>query len=287
MSDCAEEEHVTTFQGRASALMSQTVQLFGAVAPPPTPYQSTYLPAIGPVSKWDCCDCGLWMLQCSVLEIQRQNDEGNISPLTPQAFSDPNTLPAGAQLVRRSQLKLRVTAGVGTANRRFDMDVGQSLEINADKVCVDWLAPTNFYEVPTFPVGTLFPVPAPPTRSGFVIDVWLGVSLVRLEEAVGDNEVTLTTHLFVPANTLGVIQVPPFATKVTVYQDPTLGASAGIWQMLYGDPVVVGTIPHGAIPFIPGARKSEPDIDLADTTHLQTDLDNADRFFTMRWTIRP
>jgi hypothetical protein len=158
------------------------------------------------------------------------------------------------------------------------------LELNADRVCVDWLGPVNMYDVSDITPGMVPPARGP----GFVVDEWLGISLVRMEESVGSNTVTLTTHIFVPAGTQGVITVPPFATEVTVYQDPTLGAAAVSWTMMYGNPTILGNvIPIGVIPFIAGARKSMENIELPDVTHIQTDADNSDRFFTMRWTIRP
>lgn len=278
-------EHEHPLQGRAEPLFAMSVQLFGLVASPPTPYQSTYLPFIYGSEKWNACGCGLWTIQSTAIEAQREADEATaFSPLPNLAVFEPSMLPAGAVLTRRTQMKLRITAGFGAANRRFDIDAGQTLELNADRVCVQWLAPVNFYVVNDFTPGV-----APPTRGpGFVLDEWLGVSLARMENSVGSNEATLTTHVFVPASTQVTIDVPPFAREVTVYQDPTLGTAAVQWTMLYGNPATLGNvIPHGTIPFLAGARKTVDGIVLPDTTHIQTDAALADRFFTMRWTIRP
>jgi hypothetical protein len=257
--------------------------LFGSIADPASP--DGYFPIARIVGNWQPhgldCGCGLWMVQSSVVEILRSSEGSNPLPLT--SFGDGIALPAGAVRVRgRSQVKLWVSAEVSTINRQWFQDVGQTIEVNADCVCLGYGVPNNFVEITPLNENSTTLI-----REGLVVDVWLSVAITRLEAPVGDNEVCFTNNLFVPANTQRSIAVPPFAREVTIYQT-TAGAASALWTQWYGDPLVVaGSVQAGALPWLAGQRRTEQESVIPDVTHLLTDMDAADRFFTLRWVIRP
>lgn len=235
--------------------------------------------------------CGhLFLISTTATEIQRSG-QGNIGPLTAAAFQDNAPIPATAsRTLNRTQLKCAITANVGSGRRRFFMDFAQSIELNAISVCVDWMAPANFVEPPVVLTNGTNVLPVP-VRNGaaLVVDAQIGIEVAELESSSGNaSECTFTTNLIVAADTQPTIPIPPFARAVTIFQT-TAGASSTMWTQWYGDPAVVGSaVQAGALPFIPAQRKTEPEIDLPNTTHLQTDLDAlAARFYTLRWTIRP
>jgi hypothetical protein len=235
--------------------------------------------------------CGhLFLISTTATEIQRSG-AGNIGPLAAAAFQDSAPLPATAsRTLNRTQLKCAVTAQVGSGRRRFFMDFAQSIELNALSICVDWVAPGNFVEPPVVLTNGTNPLPVP-VRNGaaLVVDAQIGIEIAELESSSGNaSQCNFTTNLAVAANTQATIAIPPFARALTIYQT-SAGAASTIWSQWYGDPAVVASaVEVGSLPFIPGQRKTEPEIDLPNSTHLRTDLDAlAARFYTLRWTIRP
>ena len=275
------------------SMEGRSLRLFGQLAVTPVdaaaPIINAYDTSVGTWRPQRACaelGCGVWMLQSSVIEILRSAAEATIAPIgSVGAFGPGNILPAGATRVRgRSQVKLRVNAEASTINRQWDQDVGQTLEVNADSVCVEYLVPSNFVEITSTNQNSTTIL-----RSGLVLDVWLSISLNRLESpiGIGDGTVTLTDNLQVPANTQGTIRIPPFAIAVTIYQTTGGGASAA-WTQWYGDPAVTaGSIAVGQLPFIAGARRTQQESVLPNATHLQTDMDAANRAYILAWTIRP
>lgn len=211
-----------------------------------------------------------------------------VTPLTGQQIITGDALPVGAlRLQNRSQLKVRVGINRGTMQHRFLMDMNQQIELHAVSVAIDIVGPADLIEVTMDRSNTGgTSVPAAPTRAGLVLDALVGQTITRVEAPTGLREVTLTENVHVAANTQEVLEVPPYVTDLTVYQS-SIGAAETSWEMHYGDPTV-GSVEAGTIPFITGARKSEPLIEFPNVTHLRTgiDVDNG-RFFTMRWTIRP
>lgn len=268
--------------------------LFGSVAPLEEFPQLSYLPIPeGGTGWWPKCPdaqpCAItWLVSLTGLELQRNSEDAvPLAPLDESLFHFPNALPAGVSRSRQTQLKAVITANVGSGERRFFCDLNQSIELQAGSVSVDWMAPSNaansFVNAGT---ANVRPIPVP-TRIGFVVDALVGVEVARIEDPIGLRDVHFTNHLIVAADTRGTIVVPPFATKLTIYQAATLGSASTQWEMHYGDPAILTSIEHGTIPFIPGARKTEPEIDLGDVEFLRTDQDDENRFFTLRWTIRP
>ena len=210
-------------------------------------------------------------------DLIRVSDEIPIGALPISAF---DLAPAGAVLTQRSQLKFQIDAYLDSGKRTFQADAGQTFHVEATRVQVSWLAPTNFVEVNDATAS------AAGTRTGMVLDSLMGASVAATESSVGDDEVVYTTHLFVPANTQPAIAIPPFADRVTIYQN-TGGAASVLWTQHYGDPAVA-SIEASTLPWIPGGRRTHPESVMHDATHLQPDLDpdNA-RFYTLRWSIRP
>jgi hypothetical protein len=226
-----------------------------------------------------CGGCArTWGVTLTGREIQRFSAETPLAPIGENDFDNP---PAGSLSVPRSQLKFRITADLGWSGlRRFFADAGQSFEVHANRVCIEWFAPAAFQLAGQNLSAGLTPV------TGFVVDARIGAEAAIVETAIGLRDVTFTTHLFVPATATGTLIVPAYAQEVTIYQTGA-GAAATQWMQTYGI-APVGPIDIAAIPFIAGARKTEPQIVLPDATHFRTDIDAAnDRFFTLRWTIRP
>lgn len=274
------------FQGRLRQLQGKTLHLFGSIFNPAGPTGAGYIAPTRLIGYWrspcDCVGCGTYTIASGVMELLRSSDVG-LSPLPFDSFGENNTLPAATTRARgRSQIKLRVSAEIGTTWRQFFMDVGQTVEVNAECVCVDYLVPENMYEVYDRPDQEPLP-----TREGLVIDAQLSVGISRLEETVGATEAIFTTNIFVPLNTQPTIAVPPYAREVTVYQT-TPGGAAALWTQWYGDPnVTVGSVQAGVLPWLAGQRRTQQESVIPDVTHLEVDQDASDRFFTLRWVIRP
>lgn len=228
----------------------------------------------------------LMLLTVDAIEVIRVAGEP-VTPLTGQQILTGSALPAGAlRIQNRSQLKVRVSINRGTMQHRFLMDMNQQIEFHAVSVGIDIVGASNLVEV-NMDRSSLGPsVPAAPLRAGLVIDELVGQTVARIEAPTGLRDVIFTENVFVAANTREVLEVPPYATDLTVYQS-SIGAAETVWEMHYGDPTV-GSVEAGTIPWIVGARKSEPLIEFPNVTHLRTgiDVDNG-RFFTLRWTIRP
>jgi hypothetical protein len=272
--------------GRARPYEGRGVHLFGTLASPSS--STGFLQPTKRIGRWaqrgagDCC--GLWMIETTIVEIIRGVSEIPLTPLPDIDFGNGVPLPTGAVRVRnRGQLKLVVNAEMAASDREFFMDTNQTLEVSASCICGEYFVPENFVDVTQFTAAELAAVPA---VTGLVVDAMLYVAFTRLEQSVGDRECTYTTHLHVPADTSGVIPIPPFATEVTIYQD-TQGAASAQWTQWIGDPSVGLPLQIGTIPWVLGQRKTLEEIVLPDATHLQTDQDVDQRFFTMRWTIRP
>jgi hypothetical protein len=277
------------FSGRIRPLAGKTIRLFGSIFNPASP--DGYIAPDRIVGEWqhhirDDCECGAVVIQTSVTEILRSSTEpAALTPLPLVAYASPNSnLPAGAtRAVGRSQVKLRLSAEISTIGRQWFQDAGQTIEVLADCVSVSYFAPSNFVEI-TAANETSTTIQA----HGLVIDTQISVSICRLEQSIGIPSVAYTQNLFVPAESSLTIAVPPFATEVLIYEN-ALGAASTAWTQWYADPAVTaGAVQAGLLPFIPGQRRTQQETLIPDVTHLQTDADlNADRFFTLLWTVRP
>lgn len=256
--------------------------LFGSVATP-TASQQDYQSVALSVSHRDGKVAGyrgegrIYVVSLTGRDLIRVSDEVPIGALPLEAFDAP---PAGAQVVQRSQLKFEISAYLDSGVRTFRADAGQSFHVEAVRVQASWLAPANFVEVYGANLA------ASGTRTGMVIDSQLGCSIAATESSVGDDEIVYTTHLYAPANTQPAAAIPAFADRVTIYQADT-GAASVLWTQHYGDPAIA-SLQACTLPWIGGARRTQPESVMHDATHLQPDLDvDNDRFFTLRWSIRP
>lgn len=271
-----------TIHGRASnhAFKGPT-HLWGQVATLVATPQATYQSFVPINTALDACDHGLWQITTTAVEYMRSSGDG-LNPLPDAAYSDP--LVAGAfanNRTTRTQIKIRVRADDGVGLRQFAMDANQSLCIVAKRLCVDWLVPPGTRDVTNLDTsGSSFEL------TEWVLDSFVGVSLTRAESPPGNaNTATLTTHQFVTGTTVANIQIPDYATEVTVYQT-SAGSAATTWQQHYGNPAVA-SFEIGMLPFTGGARRTQPLQLLPDASFLRTDTDAADRFFTLVWSIRP
>lgn len=258
--------------------------LFGSVATP-TPTAIDYQAFTQEQSHREVCiansHCArTWVVSLTGRELQRTASESILSPLPLTAFDRP---PAGSSYAARTQLKFGISAQLDSGLRHFFADANQSFEVQANRVCISWLAPANFVEV------TDTVVPPDRLRSGFVVDALLGASAAAIEAPLSNATFSYTTHMYVPLGTRVVQAIPPFACELTIYQSATLGNAAVMFEQLYGDPnIPITAIECGAIPFIVGQRRTQQEQLIADATHIRSDIEpNADRWFTLRWTIRP
>lgn len=246
----------------------------------PSAWAGFAIPFIESETVLDDCDHGLWQVTTSVTEYLRSAQEGTLNPLQEQALNDP-ALGLPANFSRRSQIKLRIQCSDGVSKRQLDMDMNQSVMVVARKLCASWLYPAGTIDVTGLQTeGAAF------SRSGFVLDSFVGVSFTRCEEALGTETAIFTTHLFVAAGAQGVAPIPAYARSVTIYQAASIGNASVMWTQTYGNPSVA-SIEIGALPFIAGARKTQPEEIVPDAQFLRSDIDNADRFFTLVWSIRP
>ncbi len=279
------EKPIDFLGGRSIPLESRILHLWGSVAPG-AGLQSQYVDATregGIANQCREAHGGLWQITTTAKEYRRSG-EGPFLPLPDNAISQ---VPAGvAPFTLRTQVQLRVSANDGVDTREFDMDANQSITIvAAANVCVKWLGPAGMLDVLNLP-NNQRELPL----SGMVIDAFLGVAVSRIEESPGDNStVLLTRHLFVPDQTRASIAIPAYASEVTIYQEPTLGTASTMWTQTYGDPNGgSGFMSIGALPFIPGQRRTQQQSILPNASHLWTDIDpDFDRFYTLVWTIRP
>lgn len=271
--------------GRSRVSGSQAYHLWGSVAPG-AGTQETYSAIGSNAQVFHGChfDGGLWQVTTTCNEYVRVDGEGSLSPLNDTALT---VTPAGVDPGHpQSQLSLRITADDGVDKRQFEIDANQSITIVAQMVCVDWVGPSGMVDVQNLTAAQL----APLTRTGMVLDSFLGVSLSRIEATPGSNSsAVLTRTIFVPRDTRASVVVPRYAKSVTIYQEPLLGVASVMWTMTYGDPNgVSGFMTVGSLPFIPGQRRTQPGSDLPNVSHLWTDIDAAnDRFFLLRYTIQP
>lgn len=277
-------EGISDLGGRAAESCAQRrAHLWGTVATDDdSPWASFAIPFIESETVLDDCDHGLWQVTTSVTEYLRSAGEGTLNPLQEQAINDP-ALGVPANFSQRSQIKLRLQCSDGVAKRQLDMDLNQSVMVVARKLCASWLFPAGTRDVtglqtqgPAFALG------------GFVLDSFVGISFTRCEESLGTETAIFTTHLFVAQNTQGVARIPAYARSVTIYQAASIGNASVMWTQHYGNPTVA-SIEIGALPFIAGARKTQPEEIVPDAQFLRSDID-ADpngRFFTLVWSIRP
>ncbi len=288
------------FQGRKTFQLFAQLQDDNGVFVPPD--QSTILSGVGwnapylPQAPGPCGD-GLeprlhkcervWRISTAAETVYRVSQEA-VPPLTPSEFNEfeiPGaTLPAGVGAVMGGNgwFRIWVKANDNTGNRRFFMDLDETVEIYAFDVQAVLVGPPQAILITDF--NGPGQVQAPITLNGTVIDLRVGASIMPIEQTTGLNATRFTQLVPVPLNTTVDIPVPRFARAVKIYAN-TSGAGPGPWLRQAGATTSVFNV--GTINFT-GRTSNDADAELGRESHLRTDLDALfDRQFIVQWTIVP
>lgn len=231
----------------------------------------------------------LWLVESFAIEVQRFQALGGgpLAPLTRDQITSTAALPAavaplGSSRTEKSQLGIFIQGTRAAGATVYDIDAGQSLEIYGATVQAGPLMPAGFVDVDNEGAANVAAV------EGLLVDAIIGATVIPIEESVGRRFAYRTVHAAPALNTRAVVPVPPGAVEATITQTGA-GAASVQWETWYGDPAVAAqAVQAGEIPFIAGARQSEPMALTPAITHLRSDLDvlNA-RFFTIVFRIQP
>lgn len=266
--------------GRLQQLVAHGFHLWGQYATDAEDVPASWLQPTAeiPIGR-PCMDMpGLFQICTSVHEYRRVDRQNPLLPLPDTAWS---VVPPGvAPYTSRTMLKVRVMAVDGVDQRFFWMDANASVAVQADTCCAWIVAPTGTRDVQSL-VGEQRNLPL----DGLAFDSFIGASISRIENTPGNNSsVPYTQQVYVPRETQLAFEVPPYAQDLTIYQ-ALQGNPSTTWEWMLGTGgAFVGL---GAVPFDGGTRRTPPS-EVPACTHLQSDIDlDTDRFFTLRWTIRP
>lgn len=204
----------------------------------------------------------LWMVGSTAREVLRWED----APTGPRALTE-------IDVGRRSALRLRIVTSGSALGSTYEIDLGQSLELVAESLYVELLAPEGAMEVVNGSEGQ---------EQGLLFDTLCLVRLLRLEVSRGRDTALLTQSVFVPANQAHVQRVPCGAQRMSVYGEPSFGFPQLRW--LRGDPAFAA-VELGSIQTLFGLPRW--DIDVPSASHLTIEPFGAARTFTFVWTIAP
>jgi hypothetical protein len=229
----------------------------------------------------------LWRISTAAQSVYRFSANEPLSPLSVSefdAFETPGaTLPPFSQTFGQGMggngwFRLLVRANDNTSNRRFFMDLDESVEIYAYDITALIVGPPNTVSI--VPNLNDAQVESPAQFQGQVVDVRVGASIMPIESPTGLRETRFTQLVTVAAETQGTIAVPRFARAVKIYQS-TASASSGPWLRQ------AGVINVGTINFT-NRRSDDEDAELGRENALLTDIDALlDRVFVVQWTIVP
>lgn len=221
----------------------------------------------------------LWRIGTASQTVYRV-DQNALTPLTPDqftAFEEQGVTPAGSVSGGNGWFRVLVKASGVTGQRRFFLDVDETVELYALQVEMAIVGTAGIVEV-----TDRNSVGGPETAEaiGTVIDSRIGAVIEPIESPTGLKEGRFTQVFVVPQNGSLAISVPRFARRVKIYQD-NVGASSGPWTR------VIGPINLGTINFTTRASRDE-DAEIGREAQLVTDTNalNA-RTFVVQWTIRP
>jgi hypothetical protein len=224
----------------------------------------------------------VWRIATAAQTAYRLSQEP-LRPLQPSeldAFELPgSTLPAGVGAVMGGNgwFRLWVKANDNTGQRRFYMDLDETIEIYAFDVQVMLVGPPQAVLIPDASASTV-------TLNGTVVDLRVGASIMPIEQPTGRRSARFTQLVPVAAGTSVDIPVPRFARAVKIYCN-TAGAGAGPWQRQAGS--TASTFNVGQIAFTTRAS-NDRDAELGRESFLRTDVDGLfDRQFIVQWTIVP
>lgn len=273
----------TPLGGRAhpSVLKPGTARVFGQWADATGPRnadvatESVWAPEIDE----DCKEDRLWLVTSYTYEVVRETVNGGIQPIPRSSIPQPATGGFAGTSTRRSLLGLRLVVGGLGGERRYDVDAGQSIPV--------WGRSLRVYGLMTDGMVEIKGDEAVPNANSFVCDALLAVRILKVESYNAHDWNMRTLYLAQAADTATVgIEIPPGAFEVELYQS-THGNASVEWSASRGSPATA-TTPLHAIPWIPGARKTEPIQLCGNETFLvpDTDVDNARRFVA-KFKIRP
>lgn len=240
---------------------SPGVRVFGVVSTDGT--AAGLLPLITTVGSWNAGPCSsehLWMVGSTV----RERHAWAPAPVGPSGLT-------GAELAWRSVMRLRVTTTDVAGGTVYELDLGQSLELYAESVHAQLLAPAGSVELTGADVAP---------RQGLVFESQCLVRLLRLEVSRGVSSARQTETLHVPGDQARVLRVPSGARLLTAYASPL--AAAPVWRWLRGDPTTMA-VPLGTVAWSLDHPRHE--IAVPSATHLRIEPDPADRVFTLVWTL--
>ncbi|MCH9681295.1 MAG: hypothetical protein K0V04_07675 [Deltaproteobacteria bacterium] len=205
----------------------------------------------------------LWMVGSAVEE----RLQFSAVPVGPPELSEPNVL-------RRSVMRLRIRTTDTAGGSVYEVDLGQSLEVYAQALQVDLLAPRDSVTVVGGPVAP---------QAGLVFASRCSLRMLALDVTRGARSALLTQTVFVPAGQPTVLEVPTAAARLTAYAE-TLAAPP-VWRWLRGEPAPGTAVPLGQVAWTIDAPRLE--VDVPSATHLRIEPAAGARTFTLVWTIAP
>ncbi len=247
----------------ASGRTPSGVRVFGVVSADGT--ATSLFPLTEHVFGWTS-ECAaterLWMVGSAVSE----------RSVFSAALVGPPSL-TGSQVSRRSVMRLRITTSDRAGGSVYEVDLGQSLELYAQSLQVELLAPDS-----TVVLGDGAPSP----RTGLVFASRCRLRMLQLDVSRGARSALLTETVFVPAEQAVVVPVPAAAARLTAYAE-TLAAPP-VWRWLRGE-ASGPAVPLGRVGWDIDAPRLE--VDVPSAAHLRIEPDAAVRTFTLVWTISP
>ncbi|MCA9654691.1 MAG: hypothetical protein KC501_32550 [Myxococcales bacterium] len=223
------------------------------------------LPLTQRVHTWSSGHVGqehLWLVGSTVRERQRWA----AAPQGPQSVGD--------GLPTRSGMRLRILTTDTAKGSELLVDLGQSVELYAEAIRVELLAPAGSVALTDTAVAL---------REGLVFDAQCMVRMLRLEASRGARSALLTQTEAIPANEDRTLEVPPAARRLTIYTElPAPAPQTTRW--LRGDPSTMA-IGLGVIAWDGDRPRTE--IDVPSASHLRIDAHPEPRVFTLVWTIHP
>lgn len=221
----------------------------------------------------------LWMLRSTAEEVATVGDINDwVNPIGRSSIQ--GAAPAGITWSGRSISHVRVDFQSTGPGDSFTMDAGgQPVEIYATEVSMALLTTTDVEERINDPIAAVDGATAIRQNAS------IGLEIMPIEASRGYRSTTLTYLLFQVANTALDVEVPRYAKSVQVFQGPA-GAASVAWAMSVGQ--TGNVITYGTLPWIIGARKTEPCALMPGLALLQADVDVANgRFFAVTFEIEP
>ena len=239
------------------------VRVFGVASSDGT--AAGLVPLTGRVQTWSSGPVGqehLWLVGSTVRERLRWA----AAPEGPRTVGD--------DAPTRSVMRLRIQTSDTAKGHELLLDLGQSVELFAEAVHVELLAPAGSVALSNEAVAP---------RQGLLLDAMCMVRMLRLEGSRGATSALLTQTEAVPAGQGRTLEVPPGARRLTLYAElPAPTPQTLRW--LRGDPATMA-IPIGVVAWDGGQPRNESDVPSA--SHLRIEAHPQPRVFTLVWTITP